>query len=102
MKVLGKRILVEETMTKIERKVILTPGKDQEPDNYEIKRKVIDVGEDVYTVNIGDIPIFGTYSQPAAIKTISKDDKGMVVHCVYDLDNVVAVEKEVKRVKSSW
>ena len=96
MKVLGKRILVEEIMTKIKRKVILTPGNDKEPDNYEIKRKVIDVGEDVYTVNIGDIPIFGTYTQPAAIKTISKDDKGMIVHCVYDLDNVVAVEKEVK------
>lgn len=99
MKVLGKRILVEETMTKIERKVILTPGKDKEPDNYEIKRKVIDVGEDVNTIVVGDIPIFGTYSQPAAIKTISKDDKGMIVHCVYDLDNVVAVEKEEKEVK---
>ena len=99
MKVLGKRILVEEIMTKIERKVILTPGKDKEPDNYEIKRKVIDVGEDVNTIVVGDIPIFGTYSQPAAIKTISKDDKGMIVHCVYDLDNVVAVEKEVKEVK---
>ena len=99
MKVLGKRILVEEIMTKIERKVILTPGKDKEPDNFEIKRKVIDVGEDVNTIVVGDIPIFGTYSQPAAIKTISKDDKGMIVHCVYDLDNVVAVEKEVKEVK---
>lgn len=99
MKVLEKRILVEEIMTKIERKVILTPGKDKEPDNYEIKRKVIDVGEDVNTIVVGDIPIFGTYSQPAAIKTISKDDKGMIVHCVYDLDNVVAVEKEVKEVK---
>ena len=99
MKVLGKRILVEEIMTKIERKVILTPGKDKEPDNYEIKRKVIDVGEDVNTIVVGDIPIFGTYSQPAAIKTISKDDKGMIVHCVYDLDNVVAVEKEEKEVK---
>ena len=99
MKVLEKRILVEEIMTKIERKVILTPGKDKEPDNYEIKRKVIDVGEDVNTIVVGDIPIFGTYSQPAAIKTISKDDKGMIVHCVYDLDNVVAVEKEEKEVK---
>lgn len=99
MKVLGKRILVEEIMTKIERKVILTPGKDKEPDNFEIKRKVIDVGEDVNTIVVGDIPIFGTYSQPAAIKTISKDDKGMIVHCVYDLDNVVAVEKEEKEVK---
>ena len=99
MKVLEKRILVEEIMTKIERKVILTPGKDKEPDNYEIKRKVIDVGEDVNTIVVGDIPIFGTYSQPAAIKTISKDDKGMIVHCVYDLDNVVAIEKEVKEVK---
>ena len=99
MKVLGKRILVEEIMTKIERKVILTPGKDKEPDNFEIKRKVIDIGEDVNTIVVGDIPIFGTYSQPAAIKTISKDDKGMIVHCVYDLDNVVAIEKEEKEVK---
>lgn len=99
VKVLGKRILVEEIMTKIERKVILTPEKDKEPDNFEIKRKVIDIGDDVHTIAIGDIPIFGTYSKPAAIKTISKDDKSVVLHCVYDLDNVVAIEKEEKEVK---
>lgn len=94
-KVLGNRVLVEQIMTKKKSSLVLTPDQKTDPDNFEIERKVIMLGDEVEEgkIAIGDIPVFGKYGEADSIKIISKDDNKMISHLVMHVENIVGLEE---------
>lgn len=94
-KVLGNRVLVEQTMTKKVSKIVLTKDQQANPDNFEIERKVIMLGDEVEPgkIEVGDIPVFGKYATEDSIKIISKDDEKMVAHLVMHVENIVGIDE---------
>ena len=97
MKVLGNRILVEQTMTKKKSALVALNAKKDSEENFDVKRVVIQVGPEVPSdvIKVGDIPIFGKYADPAAIKILNKDDNGMLAHLVMEYENIVALDDDV-------
>ena len=97
MKVLGSRILVEQTMTR-KSSIIQANVKLDSEENFDIKRIVLQVGPNVPpdTIEVGDIPIFGKYAEPASIKIFEKTDKVMKALLVMEYENIVAIDDEIK------
>lgn len=97
MKVLGSRILVEQTMTR-KSSIIQANVKLDSEENFDIKRVVLQVGPNVPpdTIEVGDIPIFGKYAEPASIKIFEKTDKVMKALLVMEYENIVAIDAEIK------
>lgn len=93
MKVLGRRVLIEQTM--IRKVSVLVSSKDPNSiDNFDITQKVIGIGNDVPadTIEIGDTPILGKYSEPSAVKVIEKNDNKMISHIIMDYDNICGID----------
>lgn len=97
MKVLGNRVLVEQIMTKKKSALVSLNAKKDSEENFDIKKIIIGLGPDVDTdrIAIGDIPIFGKYAEPAAIKVLSKDDNEVKAHLIMDYDNIVGIEEDI-------
>lgn len=96
-KVLGNRVLIEQIMTKKESSLLLTDKQKQDTQNFDIERKIIMLGDEVTTVDLGDIPIFSKYGEPEAVMIISKDDDKMVSHIIMSVEDIVGLEEiEIK------
>lgn len=95
MKVLGKRILVEQVMTKKDSKIIRLDGSDKK-DSFDVNFKVIALGPECPTekdsIKVGDTPIFGTHTQFEGMKVLKKDDKGMVTHVIVHYDDIIGLD----------
>lgn len=95
MKVLGKRVLVEQVMTKKKSKVILLDGADKK-DTFDISFKVIALGpkcpKEKSSIKIGDIPIFGTHTQFEGVKVLKKDSNGMTTHVIVHYDDIIGLD----------
>ena len=90
MKVLDKRVLVEEVATKIVKKIITL--KDDKEQDYEISRKIIAVGKEVQDIKVGDIPCISIHAKPHYIKIIKQDDKEIITHLVFYNTDIAGIE----------
>lgn len=92
MKVLGKRVLIEQTLTKKESKIIMA-GKNNE-DSFNTSYKVLALGPECPTdeIKIGDIPIFGKYGEPQSIKILEKSEEKMIAHIIVPYDDIIGIE----------
>ena len=97
MKLLRGHILIEQTFTPKDRKVILA-GDVEDGEKYDIKSRVINVAEDVKSVKVGDEPLVTPHAQILANKIVegnTKDDKSKkVFHQVMHEFDVVAILEE--------
>ena len=103
-KILGNRVLVEQIMTVKESNLILTAQQKQDTDNFDIQKKIIMIGDEVYPEGrfvIGDIPVYGKYSVEDSIKVITSTDQRMVAHVVMHVDNIVGIDNEPEITKET-
>lgn len=94
MKVVGRRVLVEQTMTKKQTKIIL-PGKTSSEDQYDITFVVLQLGEDCPKdiINVGDIPIFTKHINFEGVKMIEEEkDVKRTLHTIVYYDDIIGVE----------
>lgn len=94
MKVIGRRVLVEQTMTKKQTKIILT-GKSAPEETFDITFKVLQLGEECPEgiINIGDVPIFTKHVDFHGAKIIEEvKDVKTVLHTIVFYDEIIGVE----------
>ena len=92
MKVLGKRVLVEQKMTKKESKIIMAESASDNQ-KFDIEFKIVQLGKDVDAdIKIGDKPIFGQHTQFEGIKVLEKDDKGMTANVIVHQDDIIGID----------
>jgi hypothetical protein len=102
MKIIGKRVLIEQTSVKKESKIILTDKSKEQ--GLEITFKVIQLGNECPTgeghVKVGDIPVFTEHVTFDGHKmvTLDKAPNGEVLkavaHTVVYYDDIVATEND--------
>lgn len=90
IRVLDKRVLVEEIKTKKESKIILK--EDSKGVEFEITYKVIGIGENVTIVNVGDEPCISVYAKPHYLEIIEKSENKSVYHCVYYEHDIAGIK----------
>lgn len=97
MKVLGKRVLIEQTMVRKKSALLLENKDPNSIDNFDMSQKIIQVGSDcpIGEINEGDTPILGKYSEPSAVKVIEKSQDKMITHIIMDYDNIVGVDTDI-------
>ena len=95
MKVLGKRVLIEQTMKK-KKSAILLPETVSDKERFEFSFKVLQIGPDCPedTLEIGDNVIFATHMQFIATKVIEKSEDFMRIHSIVHYDDIAAVDNE--------
>lgn len=102
IKVLGRRVLVEQKAVKKESKIIRLDkasenGLNKEEENFDYFFKIVGIGEECPpTIKIGDVPIFGQFRKFNTVKIVEKTNKLSIVHAIIDYDFIEAVEEEVK------
>lgn len=98
MKVLHANVLVEETLTKKDSKVIISL--DEKPDNetvYTPTFKILDFGPEVDSeigLKKGDVPCFASWGTPVFVKIVEgkPGDAKLVRHAIYDVKSIVAID----------
>jgi hypothetical protein len=95
MKILGQRLLVEQTLTR--KNDLLYMGKNEE-DNFETSYEIIGLGqlteEQKSNVKIGDKPVFGKYVDFSALRLISKTPDVVVANIIVNYDDIVAIDNQ--------
>ena len=96
MRVLGKKIVVEQVMTKKQSKIIRLDKENKE--QFEVSMKVVQLGPecpvDETSVKVGEIPIISPFAQVYGAKVLEKSDERMSSHIIYDYDDVVGIDDE--------
>lgn len=94
MKLFKNYVLVEQTMTSKESKIILTASKD-ESEKFDYTSKVVDKGPNcTLPLEVGDQPIFSQHALFQGMKVIEKTKKKMVTHVIVHEDDIIAVDNE--------
>ena len=95
MKVLGNRLLIEQTM--IRKTALLVTSKDQAAlDNFDVTRRIIEISTtaEPTELKVGDNPIFGKFSEPSALSITEKSHEKIVSLMIYNLDDIVGIDDE--------
>ena len=102
MRIIGKRVLVEQTSTKKDTKIILT--EKNKGSDLIITFKVLQLGNECPTgegyVRVGDIPIFSEHVSFSGHKTISveKAPNGevlkLIAHTIVYCDDIIGTEND--------
>ena len=102
MKIIGNRVLVEQTSVKKESKIILTDKSKEQ--GLEITFKVIQLGNECPVgdghVKVGDIPIFSEHVTFSGHKTITVDKKPngevikLIAHTIVYYEDIIATEND--------
>jgi hypothetical protein len=102
MKIIGKRVLVEQTSIKKDTKIILTEKSKEQ--NLTVTFKVLQMGNECPTgeghVQVGDVPIFSEHVTFDGFKMIEVDKapNGEVLkataHTVVWYDDIIATEND--------
>jgi len=94
MKVLGRRVLVEQLMVKKETKIITSRVGEENPDEFDSSYKVLQLGDDCPKdiIKVGDIPVFGKYVDFSGIKVIERSNNRMVSHVIVPFDDIIGIE----------
>ena len=97
MKVLGRRVLVEQVMVEKKSSIIIPESqkKTGKPeDNYEVTFSIIQIGNDVPEglIEVGDKPIFGKYVDFNGVKVIEKSKEKEVLHVIVGFDDIIGID----------
>jgi hypothetical protein len=95
MKVLGKKVLIEQTMTKKESKIILMNKDKKDEETFDTTFKVIQMGSEcpVGEVAVGDTPIFSKYVDFHGAKVIEEvKDKKVIIHTIVHFEDIIGIE----------
>lgn len=95
MQVLGKMIVVEQSMIKRKSNIIRLDKETKE--QFDVQNRIIQFGPDCPNdspLTIGCIPIISPFAQIYGGKTISKTDDKLVTHVIYDIDDMVGIDDE--------
>jgi hypothetical protein len=102
MKIIGKRVLVEQTSTKNESLIIMS--EKNKGSDLIITFKVLQLGNECPTekghVKVGDIPIFSEHVTFSGHKAISVDKKSngevikLVAHTIVYYEDIIATEND--------
>lgn len=92
MKVLGKRVLLEQTATR-KKSAIHVLGDKANPDIFDIVFKVIGVGDEVSLgkFQMGDQIILNIHSNPNPIKEVMKTNDKTVYHLIAHEEDIEAI-----------
>lgn len=95
MKVLGKRVLVEQKMTE-KKSLLIVPDNVTQEEKFDFKFTVLQLGDECPTdlLKVGDSPVFAKYVQFHATKVVKKDAKEMIVHVIVHYDDIAAIDNE--------
>ena len=98
MKVLGKRVLIEQKM-KEKKSGLILPDNASDSDKFDFKFKILQVGDECPEgrINIGDTPVFSQYVQFQGTKLIEKNDKGMLIHVIVPYDDIIAIDNKEEK-----
>ena len=94
MKVIGKRVLIEQTLTKKQTKIILS-GKSAPEETFDITFKVLQLGEECPqdVINVGDVPIFAKHVDFHGAKVVEElKDVKTILHTIVYYDEIIGVE----------
>ena len=97
MKVLGRRVLVEQVMVEKKSSIIIPEAqkKSGKPeDNYEVTFTIIQVGDECPegNINVGDKPIFGKYVDFNGVKVVEKSKEKEVLHVIVGYDDIIGID----------
>jgi len=91
MKVLGKRVLVEEIMIKKTSKIIRIDEKD--PTTFKIDHKVLQIGKECETdLKVGDVPIFGEHTPMNTRKLIEGGKDKLIFNIIVHIEDIVGID----------
>lgn len=93
MRVVGTRVLIEQTMTKKKSAIILTKNAKQE-EKFDVDFKIIQIGDEVPAGKfaVGEKPIFGKYVDFHGVKVISKEEEKEVIHCIVGYEDIIGID----------
>ena len=96
MKVLGKRVLIEQKMVK-KKSVIIRTNNSKEEDVYDIHFKVLQLGSECpeNEIKVGDTPIFGKHTQFNTVKVLKKTEKEVILNAIIHYDDIEGIDDEV-------
>ena len=102
MKIIGNRVLIEQTSTKKETKIIMT--EKNKGSDLIITFKVLQLGNECPTgeghVKVGDVPIFSEHVTFSGHKTLTIDKAPngevtkLVAHTIVYYDDIIATEND--------
>jgi hypothetical protein len=97
MRVIGKRLLVEQIMTKEVSNIHrLEKAKDE---NFVSTFKILEIGKECPTdegVKVGDIPIFSKHVDFHGVNKISQETNKVVLHVIVYYDDLIGLDDPVK------
>ena len=98
MKVLGNRLLVEQTYTKVQSKIIkIASSKGSgSSDDFTVDQRIIQLGTEYSKgeLSIGDIPIIAEHALQGGRRQISKSETQMVWHLIVEADDIIGIDDE--------
>ena len=97
MKVLGKRVLVEQKMTEKKSDIII-PEQAKDSERFDFEFTILQLGPECPTgkheAQVGDTPVFSQHVMFMGTKLIEKDSKGMIIHVVVHYDDIIAIDND--------
>lgn len=98
MKVLGKNVLVEETLLKKDSQILHIEEKPENSMVYQRKLKILDLGPECPTdyMKPGDIPVVTNWSEPSFVKVVEGEqgDYKIVRHLIFNYELIIAIDNE--------
>lgn len=98
MRVLGRRVLVEQLMIPLQSKIIRVGNdKEKNKENFDVSFKILEVGpecpkEEGMTINVGEVPVFDKNVTFLGAKVIEESKEKTVIHTIVYYDDIIAVE----------
>ena len=94
MKVLGRRVLIEQLMVEKQQAIIL-PGSAKNEEKYDVTFTVLQLGDECpkdATLKVGDKPIFGKYVDFNGVKVVEKSKEKEVLHVIVGYDDIIGID----------
>lgn len=100
MKALGNNVLIEQTCTKKQNKIILANQKEDNDNLYLITMRIVGLGEGpeckASGLSEGDIPVLATWAEPLALKVTSgkSGDEVIMRQAIFHVGQIIATDNE--------